>query len=76
MHDDAELTRMVEAAPEYAPPPDSACCNGGTPTAMSNLGSSARPPLLWRPFPVDLLPEPLASWTARRAEAIPCDPSR
>ncbi len=33
------------------------------------------PPLRFRPFPVDVLPEPLHSFVVDQSKAIPCDPS-
>ena len=75
MHTVAELMDLVEDQSEYVQDPVSIEHNDETEKNKGNIGVMSQPPLTWKPFPVNLLPEPLAAWVIRHAEAIPCDPA-
>jgi Protein of unknown function (DUF3987) len=61
----SELEALVEKTAEWKPGPGTVC----KPTLR-------RPTVLpWRPFPVDVLPDPARSYVARGAKAMGCEPA-
>lgn len=66
-----ERIERLAAETEPLKPPTAASTTLATPTADSTSSSIEA----YRPFPVDALPEPLASFTAETASAIGCDPA-
>jgi len=76
-HGDDELQalrqRIERLADEAEPLQPEASTTPATPTKKARTAAS--PIEAYRPYPVDALPEPLASFVAEAAAAIGCDPS-
>jgi heme oxygenase len=70
-----KLARMADEAPPLQPEVSQAAAASSTTssTASSSTSTKSPPVEAYRPFPVDALPEPLASFVREAAAAIGCD---
>ncbi len=66
-----EIERMADKSEPLQPKSTTASTSPATPSTSSTSSRIEA----YRPFPVDALPEPLASFVAETAEAIGCDPA-
>lgn len=69
------LRQKIERLAEETEPLQPKAATASTTPATPKAASTSSPVEVYRPFPVDALPEPLASFTAETASAIDCDPA-
>lgn len=74
-HELKALREKIERLADEAAPLQPKAGAAGTTPATSSTSSTSSPIEAYKPFPVEALPEPLASFTAETASAIGCDPA-